>query len=352
MTKGNDKIHVAEEDNWDTRQHDDRDQDHVQAKENKEAEPFGMGTIKNELELARLMVTEIETGNLQVNEGGKDNNRCLTIREELNKLFGRKGSQQNQQLSDEMLEQTVRGIESISQNADQLWCYWEKPKMKRIATTITRTMIQRMENREKYFVELAEDQQEMEEDSIAKPHQRNDYKWDLELAYNLEMHLNLKRKRYLSINIVNEEETKEAKEISMQQLESRGLFGRLCIFWKSNVNIHVYAWCDNFIKTRVINGNDKDWEAIFVYDHPDYKKRKELWKDLTFLNNSLVQPRVMIGDFNNVISQDEKFEAFRVGHANCDAVIRRGWSSSGYTSSDHWKNLNRRMHNCKKELTK
>ncbi|KAL4293355.1 hypothetical protein AHAS_Ahas18G0119800 [Arachis hypogaea] len=47
-----------------------------------------------------------------------------------------------------------------------------------------------------------------------------------------------------------------------------------------------------------------------------------------------------------------KFEAFWVDHADCDAVIRRGWSSSGYTGSDHWENLNRRMQNCKKELTK
>ncbi|RYR44568.1 hypothetical protein Ahy_A08g040886 isoform B [Arachis hypogaea] len=134
------------------------------------------------------------------------------------------------------------------------------------------------------------------------------------------MHLNLKRKRDLSINIVNEEETKEAKKISMQQLrmaapstvhelksickshkpsllflmetkaiklscdeimrklclnnmfcvEFRGLSRRLCIFWKSN-------------------------------------KRKQLWKDLTFVNNSLVQPRVvLIEDFIDVISQDEK----------------------------------------------
>ncbi|RYR44567.1 hypothetical protein Ahy_A08g040885 [Arachis hypogaea] len=40
-----------------------------------------------------------------------------------------------------------------------------------------------------------------------------------------------------------------------------------------------------------------------------------------------------------------KFEAFWVDHADCDTVIRRGWSSSGYTGSDHWKNMNRRMKN-------
>ncbi|XP_072084623.1 uncharacterized protein [Arachis hypogaea] len=230
-------------------------------------------------------------------------------------------------------------------------------------------------------------------------------------------------------------------------VESRGLSGGLCIFWKSNVNIHVYAWCDNFIRTKVCSGNDKDWEATFVYGHPDYKKRKDLWKELSLVNNNLAQPRILIGDFNDVISQDEKvglhpkpssqiesfrnfvhenavldlelqgmqftwfsnprngcvtkerldrvlanwewrrafqhatllalppvssdhtplvlninprghrsknfkFEAFWVDHADCDSIIRRGWSSSGNTGVDTWTNLNRRAQDCKEELIK
>ncbi|XP_015945207.1 uncharacterized protein LOC107470334 [Arachis duranensis] len=210
--------------------------------------------------------------------------------------------------------------------------------------------------------------------------------------------------------------------------------------WKEAARVYEY-------RLSISSGNDKDWETIFVYGHPYYKKRKKLWKDLIFVNNSLAQPTVLIGDFNDVISQDEKvglhlkpscqieafrnfvhenalldmelqgmkytwfsnprngcvtkkkldrvfvnwewrrafqhatlsallpissdhaplvldvkprgrriknftFEAFWVHHADCDAVIRRGWSSSGYTGSDHWKNLNRRIQNCKKELTK
>ncbi|XP_072054760.1 uncharacterized protein [Arachis hypogaea] len=230
-------------------------------------------------------------------------------------------------------------------------------------------------------------------------------------------------------------------------VESRGLSGGLCIFWKSNVNIHVYAWCDNFIKTRVSSGNNEDWESTFVYGHPDYKKRKELWKELSFVDNNLTLPRILIGDFNDVISQDEKvglhpkpssqiesfrnfvhenavldlelqgmkytwfsnprngcvtkerldrvlaiwewrkmfqnatlsalppissdhtplilnvnprrrrrknfkFEAFWVDHADCDSVIRRGWSSAANTGDDIWTNLTRRTQNFKEELVK
>ncbi|RYR04846.1 hypothetical protein Ahy_B06g084641 [Arachis hypogaea] len=212
-------------------------------------------------------------------------------------------------------------------------------------------------------------------------------------------------------------------------VKSQGLSGGLCIFWKSNVNVHVYAWCDNFIRTKVSSGIDKDREATF--------------KELSLVNNNLAQPRILIGDFNDVISQDEKvdlhpkpssqiesfrnfvhenavldlelqgmqftwfsnprngcvtkerldrvldnwqwrrafqhamlfalppvssdhtplvlninprgrrsknfkFETFWVDHADCDSVIRRGWSSSGNTGT----NLNRRAHNCKEELIK
>ncbi|RYR64947.1 hypothetical protein Ahy_A03g010967 [Arachis hypogaea] len=55
-----------------------------------------------------------------------------------------------------------------------------------------------------------------------------------------------------------------------------GLSGGLCLFWKNNVNIHVYAWFDNFIKTKISSGNDKDWKATFVYGHLNHKRRKEL----------------------------------------------------------------------------
>ncbi|RYR23091.1 hypothetical protein Ahy_B03g068364 [Arachis hypogaea] len=89
-------------------------------------------------------------------------------------------------------------------------------------------------------------------------------------------------------------------------VESRGLSGGLCLFWKSNINIDVYAWCDNFIKAQISTVNDNVWEGIFVYGHPDFKRRKELWNELTCVDNNLHVPRAFIGDFNDVIAQHEK----------------------------------------------
>ncbi|RYR39748.1 hypothetical protein Ahy_A09g045334 [Arachis hypogaea] len=359
-----------------------------------------------------------------------------------------------------MLEPTVRGTDCISQNAYEL----KKTKIKRIVTAGTRTMIQRMENGEKYFVELAEDQQDMEEDSIAKPQLRNNFMWALELAYNLGIHLNLKKKRDVGINVDYEEEMKESKEMSMQQpgmvapstvheLKSicKSLRPSILFFMETKASksscdrIRRKLCFDNMfcVESRGLsrgflyfleNDNDKEWEweATFVCGHPDYKKRKELWKELTFVSSNLAQPRMLIGDFNDKVSlhsklssqiesfrkfvrenaildlelqgmkytwfsnprngcvtkerldrvfvnwewrrafqhatlsalppissdhtplvlnvnprgrrsKNFKFETFWVDHADCDTVIRRGWSRSGNTEADHWTNLIRRI---------
>ncbi|XP_057734711.1 uncharacterized protein LOC130950198 [Arachis stenosperma] len=89
-------------------------------------------------------------------------------------------------------------------------------------------------------------------------------------------------------------------------VESRGLSGGLCLFWKININIDVYAWCDNFIKAQISTVNVNAWEGVFVYGHPDFKRRKELWNELTCVDNNFHVPRAFIGDFNDVIAQHEK----------------------------------------------
>ncbi|RYQ85067.1 hypothetical protein Ahy_B10g104568 [Arachis hypogaea] len=90
-------------------------------------------------------------------------------------------------------------------------------------------------------------------------------------------------------------------------VESRGLSGGLCLFWKSNnIIINVYAWCENFIKAQISTVNNNVWEGIFVYGHPDFKRRNELWNELTCVDNNLHVPRAFIGEFNDVIAQHEK----------------------------------------------
>ncbi|RYR06082.1 hypothetical protein Ahy_B06g085879 [Arachis hypogaea] len=89
-------------------------------------------------------------------------------------------------------------------------------------------------------------------------------------------------------------------------VEPRGLSGGLGLLWKSNVNVNVYEWCDNYIKANININNDLKWQGIFVYGNPVFKKRRKLWQELTVSNISKEEPQVYLGDFNDILNQEEK----------------------------------------------
>ncbi|XP_057747939.1 uncharacterized protein LOC130967135 [Arachis stenosperma] len=89
-------------------------------------------------------------------------------------------------------------------------------------------------------------------------------------------------------------------------VEPRSLSGGLCLLWKSNVNVNVYEWCDNYIKANININNDLNWQGIFVYGNPVFKKRRKLWQELTVSNISKEEPQAYLGDFNDILNQEEK----------------------------------------------
>ncbi|XP_025684704.1 uncharacterized protein [Arachis hypogaea] len=89
-------------------------------------------------------------------------------------------------------------------------------------------------------------------------------------------------------------------------VEPRGLSGGLCLLRKSNTNINVYEWCDNYIKASININNGMNWQGVFVYGNPVFQKRRRLWQELTVNNRSREEPQAFLGDFNDILSQDEK----------------------------------------------
>ncbi|RYQ81729.1 hypothetical protein Ahy_B10g100346 [Arachis hypogaea] len=89
-------------------------------------------------------------------------------------------------------------------------------------------------------------------------------------------------------------------------VEPRGLSGGLCLLWKSNINIDVYEWCDNYIKASININNVMKWQGVFVYGNPVFQKRRKLWRELTVSNRNREEPQAVLGDFNDILSQDEK----------------------------------------------
>ncbi|RYR44282.1 hypothetical protein Ahy_A08g040636 [Arachis hypogaea] len=48
------------------------------------------------------------------------------------------------------------------------------------------------------------------------------------------------------------------------------------------------------------------WQGIFVYGNPIFQKRRKLWQELTVSNRNKEEPQAVLGDFNDILSQDEK----------------------------------------------
>ncbi|RYQ92087.1 hypothetical protein Ahy_B09g098226 [Arachis hypogaea] len=272
------------------------------------------------------MVTQEETADLHVKEVSIDTNRGLSIREELNRLFGKKGSLQNHQLNVGMIQSTGRGTASMSQVAEQLWSYREKPKAKQIVNASARTVGQRVESMQKYFVELPEDQQGMDEVCIAKTRQRNEFTWVLELAYNL-VGLHPKPSSQIESfrNFVHEN--------AVLDLELQGMQ----FTWFSNPR-------NGCVTKERLDRVLANWEWRRAFQHATLLALPPVSSDHT--------PLVLNINPRGHRSKNFKFEAFWVDHADCDSIIRRGWSSSGNTGVDTWTNLNRRAQDCKEELIK
>ncbi|XP_015958038.1 uncharacterized protein LOC107482150 [Arachis duranensis] len=89
-------------------------------------------------------------------------------------------------------------------------------------------------------------------------------------------------------------------------IELRGLSGGLCLLWNEIYNINIYFWNDNHIKTHIDDRKGRIWECNFIYGNPCFERRKEQWRAITENNINKGEPQLFIGDFNDILSQEEK----------------------------------------------
>ncbi|RYR58605.1 hypothetical protein Ahy_A05g024463 [Arachis hypogaea] len=126
---------------------------------------------------------------------------------------------------------------------------------------------QKAEPRENiYYVELASDEDEEKETEAQTD-------WETRLAKKLELNLKLKRKRETKhIPMLTYRERQEEQEDREPK------------------------------KTK----NSTNSNGCFVYGNPVFQKRRKLWRELTVSNRNREEPQAVLGDFNDILSQDEK----------------------------------------------
>lgn len=88
---------------------------------------------------------------------------------------------------------------------------------------------------------------------------------------------------------------------------ARGKSGGLLLVWRNSINIHVIVSNDNYINSLVFdNSSDDPWQMTNVYGPPLPHYRYQFWEDLDRIRNSFDGAWMVIGDFNAVLSSEDK----------------------------------------------
>ena len=109
--------------------------------------------------------------------------------------------------------------------------------------------------------------------------------------------------------------------------------------------MEVKSYTKFHVDTVVLEASsDYRWRITGFYNHPETHKRYESWNLLAFLNNQLHLPWLCLGDFNEILSMNEKFgganrpqqqmDSFRE-IVNCCGFHDLGYCGPNYT----WSNM-------------
>ncbi|XP_059454900.1 uncharacterized protein LOC132185097 [Corylus avellana] len=129
-----------------------------------------------------------------------------------------------------------------------------------------------------------------------------------------------------------------------------GCSGGLALLWRTDVHLEIQNFSIRHINSIVKQeGSNNSWKLTSFYGHPDWTKRHESWALLRHLQNFSPELWLVIGDFNEIVSQAKKFgtvltregqmAAFREALQDC-SLADLGYRGSLFTwtnsrSSDH-----------------
>ncbi|KAA3460798.1 Exo_endo_phos domain-containing protein [Gossypium australe] len=91
------------------------------------------------------------------------------------------------------------------------------------------------------------------------------------------------------------------------EVSTNGTRGGLCLGWKNEMDIRLMGYNENCIDVMVNNdGNRPEWRLTGFYGAPDVRDRADFWNLLRNLSHNSSKAWVVLGDFNEIISNQEK----------------------------------------------
>jgi endonuclease/exonuclease/phosphatase family metal-dependent hydrolase len=93
---------------------------------------------------------------------------------------------------------------------------------------------------------------------------------------------------------------------SCLSIDVEGRSGGLAIMWKDSVRCRVMNYSRNFINIIVEDEEKRDWRLTCYYGYPERSRRRMSWDLLRELRDMSTLPWCVIGDFNDLLSQEDK----------------------------------------------
>ncbi|MCH79466.1 endonuclease/exonuclease/phosphatase family protein, partial [Trifolium medium] len=93
---------------------------------------------------------------------------------------------------------------------------------------------------------------------------------------------------------------------SCLSVDVEGRSGGLSVMWKDNIKCRVLNYSRNFINLVVEEKDEGEWRLTCYYGYPERVKRRQAWDLLRELRDMSELPWCIIGDFNDLLSQEDK----------------------------------------------
>lgn len=76
--------------------------------------------------------------------------------------------------------------------------------------------------------------------------------------------------------------------------------GGLALYWDASLNVSFINFGEHYIDIRIEEADGQRWRCTFVYGEP-IQDRPEMWKLLRRIKQSVSEPWLMVGDFNEAM---------------------------------------------------
>lgn len=113
-------------------------------------------------------------------------------------------------------------------------------------------------------------------------------------------------------------------------VDVEGRSGGLAVLWKRNTFCSILNYTRNFINVSVKENVKGDWRLTCYYGYPKRSRRRQAWDLLRQIHDMANDPWCVIGDFNDILSQEDKLgrhphpnwlcNGFRQAVSDCNLV--------------------------------